>query len=71
MFKRKALLLVSAMLLKASKSDPPVGSIIVCKVVEGNKVKVDWGTETSLDIGDGVVLSTGASIIRWALIGCF
>ena len=50
------------MLLKASKSDPPVGAIIVGQVTKNCMVK--WEAETSLDIGDGVLLNTGASIIR-------
>ena len=51
------------MLLKASKSEPPVGAIIVGQVTK-SAVKVKWEAETSLDIGDGVLLNTGASIIR-------
>ena len=51
------------MLLKASKSDPPVGAIIVGQVTKSS-LQVKWEAETSLDIGDGVLLNTGASIIR-------
>ena len=51
------------MLLKASKSEPPVGAIIVGQVTK-NSVQVKWEAETCLDIGDGVLLNTGASIIR-------
>ena len=51
-------------MLRASKSDPPVGAIIVNSAVKNN-AKVEWGNVTSMDVGDGVVLSTGASIIRY------
>ena len=51
------------MRMKASKSDPPVGAIIVYKIV-GQSLDVQWGNETSLDAGNGIVLSSSSSIIR-------
>ncbi len=53
------------MLLKASKSDPPIGAIIVANAAKKHlTVDVEWGGENALDVGDGVVLTTSASIIR-------
>jgi len=53
------------MLLKAAKESPPIGAAIVAEAVKKHvDVKVEWGTETSLDIGDGVILTTSSSIIR-------
>ena len=53
------------MLLKASKSEPPVGAIIVSRLVHKSvPSKVEWGQETAMDIG-GVVLNTSENIIRY------
>ncbi len=53
------------MLLKANKTDPPIGAIIVANVVKKNvDTKVEWSGENSLDVGDGVILTTSASMIR-------
>ena len=48
--------------LKCSKSDPPIGAIIVAKVTNA-PVKAEWCNDTSFEV-EGVKLSTGASIIR-------
>lgn len=48
--------------LKCSKSDPPIGAIIVAKVTQA-KVKVEWAADTSMEV-EGVKLTTGASIVR-------
>ncbi len=53
------------MLLKACKRDPPLGAVIVADMVNKfAEVAVTWGNENSLDVGDGVVLSNPASMIR-------
>ena len=53
------------MQLKASKTQPPVGALITIEAVkETLPVKVVWDRETSIDIGDGVVLTTNTSIAR-------
>lgn len=55
--------------LKVSKSDPPVGAIILSKVVQQAVAsKIEWGAETSLDIGDKIVLTTNAGIVRYDVI---
>jgi len=50
------------MLFKAAKVNPPVGAALVADVV-GQQVA--WGEETSLDVGDGVILTSPSSIIRY------
>lgn len=53
------------MLLKVSKSDPPVGAVIVSKVVQRSvPSKLEWAKETRLDAGNGIALTTNASIVR-------
>ena len=53
------------MQLKASKSQPPLGALITIEAVkEKLPVDIKWDKETSIDIGDGVVLTTNTSIAR-------
>ena len=54
---------------KASKRDPPLGSVIAAAVAKA-AVKVTWGNETSLavDPKQGIILSTEPSIIRYAYL---
>ena len=49
--------------MKCSKSDPPLGAIIVSKVTNA-PVKVEWGNDTSFEV-EGIKLSTSASIVRY------
>ena len=50
--------------LKSSKNKPPIGAIIVAKLVNPNII-VKWEAETQMDIGDGVQLRTCPSIARY------
>ena len=50
--------------LKSSKNKPPIGAIIVAKLVNPN-ITVKWEAETQMDIGDGVQLRTCPSIARY------
>ena len=50
--------------LKASKSKPPIGAIIVAKMVN-KSINVKWENDTAMDIGDQVVLKTCPSIARY------
>ena len=50
--------------LKSSKNTPPIGAIIVAKLVNPN-ITVKWEAETQMDIGDGVHLRTCPSIARY------
>jgi hypothetical protein len=50
--------------LVASKENPPLGAIIVAKLVNKN-IQVKWDNATSMSIGDGVILTTGPSIARY------
>ena len=53
------------MQLKASKTQPPVGALITIEAIkESFPVKFQWDNETSIDIGDGVTLTTNTSIAR-------
>ena len=53
------------MQLKASKTQPPLGALITIEAVkEKLPVDIKWDKETSIDIGDGVVLTTNTSIAR-------
>ena len=56
------------MQLKASKTEPPLGALITIEAVkETLPVDIKWDKETSIDIGDGVVLTTNTSIARLLL----
>ena len=53
------------MQLKASKTQPPVGALITIEAVKDSlPVDVKWDEETSIEIGDGVTLTTNTSIAR-------
>jgi hypothetical protein len=53
------------MQLKASKKEPPLGALITIEAVKGSlPVDIKWDNETSIDIGDGVTLTTNTSIAR-------
>ena len=53
------------MQIKASKTQPPIGALITIEAVkEALPIKVTWEKETSIDIGDGVILTTNSSIAR-------
>ncbi len=50
---------------KASRSDPPIGAVIVLKMAKNMvQTEVKWDDVTAFDIGKGVVLSSSASIMR-------
>ena len=54
------------MQLKASKTQPPVGALITIEAVKDSlPVDIKWDKETSIDIGDGVTLTTNTSIARY------
>lgn len=51
--------------LKASKSSPPLGAIIVAKLANKD-VKITWDAKaTEMTISDGITLRTGTSIARY------
>ena len=50
--------------LKASKSKPPLGAIIVAKMANPS-INIKWENETLMDIGDGVCLRTCPSVARY------
>ena len=53
------------MQLNASKTQPPVGALITIEAVKDSfPVDIKWDKETSIDIGDGVTLTTNSSIAR-------
>ena len=54
------------MQLKASKTQPPVGALITIEAVKDSlPVDIKWDKETSIEIGDGVTLTTNTSIARY------
>ena len=54
------------MQLKASKTQPPVGALITIEAVKDTlPVDIKWDKETSIEIGDGVTLTTNTSIARY------
>ena len=51
--------------LKASKTNPPLGAIIVAKLAKKD-IKISWDkTSTEINIGEGVILRTCSSIARY------
>ena len=53
------------MQLIASKTQPPVGALITIEAVkELLPIDIKWGKETSIEIGEGVTLTTNTSIAR-------
>lgn len=63
---------VFQMRVKLSKHNPPVGAAIVAKAVsKAIDLSVEWtAKETSCDVGEGVILTNSASIIRYVIKCC-
>ena len=63
---REKIEIVKKMQLKASKTQPPVGALITIEAVKDSfPVDIKWDKETSIEIGDGVTLTTNTSIARY------
>ena len=63
---REKIEIVKKMQLKASKTQPPVGALITIEAVKDLlPVDIKWDKETSIEIGDGVTLTTNTSIARY------